>query len=398
MGLGSSSVALRSRLAQDLERRRLVGHLGERADQLVDPLLGGPLPGISGDRLVLGGRRLLDPGQPLAHRVDHEGLDDLRADRHPPRAVAGRRAPIERIAPALLRLHADDEPGSAAAAAQDAEPGEQPVRLRPSTSSRALASAPDLDVDQRLVGGGVVEPAESDLAEVDARAEHRLHAVVGALDAGAEQERPNLLDRSASGTLGEGLADHRRHIGIRLEDAVGPTTVAGRDQREGRDAASDRPGLGLGAPLLGRPALVLVDGAEQDAGHPARRGRLGDLADVDGAHLASGILDPADDLALHAQRPDQAVEVGDDQDVGVAGLDRLDGAQQANAVLERRAAAYVQLVDRLDQLEPGAVAGRGDSVALLARRHEGLALASRDAGHPHNADRPPRHQGDDVTS
>jgi hypothetical protein len=45
--------------------------------------------------------------------------------------------------------------------------------------------------------------------------------------------------------------------------------------------------------------------------------------------LATGLLDPLDHLELHLQRPHQPVEVGNDDVVGLTGLDHLDGPKQA---------------------------------------------------------------------
>ena len=59
--------------------------------------------------------------------------------------------------------------------------------------------------------------------------------------------------------------------------------------------------------------------------------------------LATGLLDPLDHLELHLQRPHEPVEVGDDDVVGLTGLDHLHGLEQAGALDERALARDVDL-------------------------------------------------------
>ena len=87
-----------------------------------------------------------------------------------------------------------------------------------------------------------------------------------------------------------------------------------------------------------------------------------------------------------AQRADEPVEVGDDDDVGLAGLDQLDRAPQAGPLRERRAAGDVELLDRLDELEPVALARGADTLGLLGRADEPLAVTVADAGDADDAD------------
>ncbi len=65
--------------------------------------------------------------------------------------------------------------------------------------------------------------------------------------------------------------------------------------------------------------------------------------------LATGLLDPLDHLELHLQRAHEPVEVGDDDVVGLTGLDHLDGLEQAGALGERALARDVDLAEVRDE-------------------------------------------------
>ena len=109
---------------------------------------------------------------------------------------------------------------------------------------------------------------------------------------------------------------------------------------------------------------------------PARAVR--DLADVDGEDRAAGVLDAVDDLGLYRERADEPVEVGDDDDVRVAGLDELDGAAEAvtrssGAPPETSSSSSVSM-----RSSAVALAGRGDTLALLGGR-DGVVAEPADA-------------------
>ena len=70
---------------------------------------------------------------------------------------------------------------------------------------------------------------------------------------------------------------------------------------------------------------------------------------VEREDLAAGRLDPLDHLELHLQRPHEPVEVGDDDVVGLTGLDHLDGLEQAGALDERALAGDVDLAEVRDE-------------------------------------------------
>ena len=80
-------------------------------------------------------------------------------------------------------------------------------------------------------------------------------------------------------------------------------------------------------------ALVLVDGAEQRPGKPLAGAAVGDLADIDREHLTAGSLDAVDQLALDFQAATKPVEVCGHDDLGLAGLNALNGRPQALALL-----------------------------------------------------------------
>src|SRR5262249_49365183 len=126
-------------------------------------------------------------------------------------------------------------------------------------------------------------------------------------------------------------------------------------------------------PLGGHAAMVLGDHSEHRRREPARSSIGAYLADVDGDDRATRLLDPLDHLALDGERPDEPVEVGDDDHVGLAGLDALDRLAQAVTPLERGTAGDVRLVERRDERQPVASAGLLDTLGLLARRNRIVA-------------------------
>src|SRR5690242_6377835 len=75
-----------------------------------------------------------------------------------------------------------------------------------------------------------------------------------------------------------------------------------------------------------------------------------------------------------------------DDDLRAAILDRLHSGPQTVHAVKRRAAACVQLLDDLDQLDVIALAGSLDALALLSRRGEAVALASLDLRNADDAD------------
>ena len=193
---------------------------------------------------------------------------------------------------------------------------------------------------------------------------------------------PPARSRNASATT-------RRPARVRLEASVRRAAVAGRHVRERRHATRDRAALRVlrCAPRSTRRSYSATSPSIVDDSH--RAGGVGaDLPDVDREDRAAGPLDPLDDLGLHGERPDEPVEVRDDDHVGLARLDELDGAAQPVALRERRAAGDVQLLDRVDELEPVALADRPDTLGLLARRHEPIAVAVADARDADDADGP----------
>ncbi len=213
---------------------------------------------------------------------------------------------------------------------------------------------------------GFDELAEAELAEVHPRREHRLHAVEAALDPVLAQELADLADGRAAGAQLE-----------RVTRRPSPPSGAVRGARP--RAAGSRAGCSAN---VGRPSAIARrfascvrsavtrrwysdDRAQHRPREPLAGAAVRDLPDVDGEDRAAGPLDALDDLGLNRERADEPVEVGDDDDVRLASLDHLDGAAEAGALRERRTAGHVELLERVDQLEPVALAGRGDTLALL---------------------------------
>ncbi len=134
---------------------------------------------------------------------------------------------------------------------------------------------------------------------------------------------PSARSRNASATT-------RRLLRVRLERPVVALPVAGRHVRERRHAAGDGAALRVRGALGGHAAMVLGDRAEHRRGEPAVPAvSARDLADVDGEDRPAGLLDPLDDLGLHRERPDEPVEVGDDDDVRLARPRRVSTARRS---------------------------------------------------------------------
>jgi hypothetical protein len=195
------------------------------------------------------------------------------------------------------------------------------------------------------------------LAEVHPRRQHRLDAVEAALNSVCAEEFAHFADGRAGRAQIEGVADHRRLGWVRLETAVLTLAEPGRDVREGRPTVGDRAPLRVLRALGGHAAMVFGDGAKHRPAEPLPGAAVRDVPDVDGEDCPACMLDPLDDFGMDGERADEPVEVGDDDNVGAAFLDHLDGAADAGAPSERSAAAHVELLKDLEQLEPVAGAG-----------------------------------------
>lgn len=100
--------------------------------------------------------------------------------------------------------------------------------------------------------------------------------------------------------------------------------------------------------------------------------------------LAARRLDASDDLALDPQRPEQPVEVGDDDDARLTVLDRLDRSAQPFASIQRHPAGDVDLLMDCEQLPSLTLAVGSDTIPLLGRAQRFLTTA-RLAHDPHGA-------------
>jgi hypothetical protein len=96
-------------------------------------------------------------------------------------------------------------------------------------------------------------------------------------------------------------------------------------------------------------------------------GAVGHPAYVHRKHLAARRFDARHEFVLHPQAAYQAVEVGGDDHVSVATLDGFDGVTQPRPLMQRRAAAHIELGQRFDQEQVVPLTGRFDSPALLLR-------------------------------
>src|SRR5439155_819447 len=76
-----------------------------------------------------------------------------------------------------------------------------------------------------------------------------------------------------------------------------------------------------------------------------------DRAEVEGRDLSPGVLDAVHELVLDGDRAHEPVEVRDQDHVGAAGLDGLDGGEEAAALGKRAAAGDVPLLVQRDELE-----------------------------------------------
>ena len=91
------------------------------------------------------------------------------------------------------------------------------------------------------------------------------------------------------------------------------------------------------------------------------------------------MLHAPDHLALDSERADETIEVGDDDHAGFACLQHRDCTAHARTAIEWRTAGDVRLLQRVDELEPVALAGGPDTLSLLGRRDQALAITVTDA-------------------
>src|SRR5512132_71717 len=107
---------------------------------------------------------------------------------------------------AVLVGRADHQPRAAGPAAQNTEAGEQAFRLRATAAGRghALNTLPQFRVDDRIMGVGVDDLAEAELAEQDPRAEEGSRAVEAASDPVLAEMFADLHHGRALGASAEG--------------------------------------------------------------------------------------------------------------------------------------------------------------------------------------------------
>lgn len=154
---------------------------------------------------------------------------------------------------------------------------------------------------------------------------------------------------------------------MRLEPAFGVAPVAGRDEREGWDAAGDRATLCVLRPLGRHAPMVFGDHPQHRRGEPARRRVGANLPYIERDDATACPLHSLEDFPLQGKRAHEAVEVGNDEDLRLACLDHLDGSAQPRSVLERCATGHVEFLHDLDERKVVVLTSRPDTLALLFR-------------------------------
>ncbi len=240
-----------------------------------------------------------------------------------PYTIAGSGAVSQRH---LVRL--DRVP--AAGAAQDA--GQQGgVTARRAGAGGACAALPGRPIDQWLVRVRVDVVSGARLAEVDAvgddvdrgaRAPRQL--TVGADDLVLVEDLGEVVPRSARGPQLEQLPDHWGELGMRHQDAVLASDVAGRSLRGDVHATLDGT-LPGGGPALCDAAPFHPGQGEHDRHREFAEDRGGVDAEVDDRESGALVVDVLDELESVADAgPGEAVEAGD---CDPAGLPVVDPAQ-----------------------------------------------------------------------
>lgn len=322
-------------------------------------------------------------------RLDHHLLRNPSRDNHAPGTVLRGRAAVEGIAAALLGLGADDHPRSADSTPQDSKPGKQALRLRSTPTGHAdpLDGLPKRAFNYGGVGIEVDQPAEVNLPEVEARGEHGLNASVSTDDSTVSEEGPDLGNRLPPCPQLESLG-HHGSIGVGDQDPILSSVVAGGDAGEGDDASGNGSGLGFSASLPGRAAVILAHGSEDRPLEPLGSGSAADVPHIDGDNPPPCFLDPRDDLLLDLERADKAVEVGDDDDLGPAGLYSLNRVQEPGTFGKRGAPGNVQLLMDGDEPKPVPLTRSLNPLSLLGGGDEGRTLPALGLGDSDDADGP----------
>jgi hypothetical protein len=157
-------------------------------------------------------------------------------------------------------------------------------------------------------------------------------------------------------------------VRVQFDPVPLPHQTGRQDDR--RDPTLNSPDLG-GARLLGRdPVVVLGHHAVHRRVQPVRGRVMADLADVRRDDASAGLLDALQQDRLHVKAAYQPVEVGDDEYLGVARFDLGERGGQSGPLVERLAAAYVDLFEDAREVESFAFAQASDPVALDAGGRE----------------------------
>jgi hypothetical protein len=111
--------------------------------------------------------------------------------------------------------------------------------------------------------------------------------------------------------------------------------------------------------------VILVDGTEH-RGAESSRGRIcANLPHVEREDHSAGYFNPVDDLLLHSQGADQAIEEGDDNNTRLTCLNHFHCALETRPLVERSATGDVQFLEHVDELETVALTSAADTLSLL---------------------------------
>lgn len=345
---------------QALNGDRFVGDPAERPDSRLKVRLCPLERKVSRDSVSLDGCPALHAGGRLLDALDDDVFGDLRADRHPPLARPGRRAAVD---PELSMIAgAGHHPRPARPAPEHTEPGEQRIGLRFASArdDGPLCPLPRRTVDHRRACA--CELAEADLTDQQPGPQQARRSVITPVDTVPVEMRLHLLDGRAVRSHPDSVTDDGRQRLVYLDDVTDAPESWWEPDR--RDASLDgvdlcRPGL-----LCGDAVVVLGDHAMHRRTEPKGGAAMRHGTDISGQDTTPGFLNPLDDFDLHLEAAYEPVEVGDGEDVGVAGFDGFDGGGESRALGERLAAADVHLFVRVGEGESFAGAEGSESAAL----------------------------------
>lgn len=355
------------------------GYPGERPDRSIEVGLGMVAGSVDFPAFTTWGGRAVHSFDFMADSPNHEVLGDRRGDRLTTLTIPGRRTPIHPVPGPVVR--GNNHAGTADTAAENAEPGKEPVGLRfAAPGNRDLLNGLPCDpVHDRLVGFEVDEVPEVKLTEHDAGLQEAAHAVVGPVDAMTSQELPHLSDRGPVAAHFEGLPGDRSKL-VGDQHPVLALGVAGNVHVPGGDPSGDGAGLTFGHSALHLPSLIFGNQAEEPGMEPFPIGGAGDFPSVDSEDTTPGFFDAFKDFRLHLQRSEQPIEVSNNKHVRIPFFDALERGRKAGTVRECRPSGHIEFLVNNTQ---GCVLGfapLGNPVGLLGWADEPVTFTAFDTG------------------